>query len=75
MATAKIDVTHVNLANLPLKVTFGGESVIVESAPTTFLLKDGKPVSSYTGYHRVGGKKAFLSWLAKAEREHGGKWR
>lgn len=72
---ATIDVTHVNLANLPLRVTLGGESVVVESAPTTFLLKDGKPVSSYTGYHLRDGKKAFLSWLAKAEREHKGSWR
>jgi len=50
----------------------GSQEFPCRSIPTTFLMLDGKPVANYSGYR---GKRHFLSWLAKAEREHGGKWR
>jgi len=50
----------------------GTQEFPCRSIPTVFLLLDGKPVAQTSGYR---GKRAFLSWLAKAEREHGGRWR
>jgi len=68
---APVEVNHINMHNLPLRVTLGKDQTTVESVPTTFLLLDGRIVDRTTGYR---GKRHFLSWLAKAEREHGGKW-
>lgn len=50
----------------------GSQEFPCRSIPTVFLLLDGKPVDQTSGYR---GKKHFLSWLAKAEREHKGSWR
>jgi hypothetical protein len=50
----------------------GSQEFPCRSIPTVFLLLDGKPVAQTSGYR---GKRHFLSWLAKAEREHGGRWR
>jgi thiol-disulfide isomerase/thioredoxin len=69
---AKVDVTHINLHNLPLRVTLGKDQTTVDSVPTTFLLLDGRIVDRVSGYR---GKRAFLSWLAKAEKANGGRWR
>jgi len=69
---APVEVSHINIHNLPLRVTLGKDQTTVESVPTTFLLKDGRIVDRVSGYR---GKRAFLSWLAKAEKANGGRWR
>lgn len=50
----------------------GSQEFPCRSIPTVFLLLDGKPVDQTSGYR---GKRAFLSWLAKAEKANGGRWR
>jgi len=49
----------------------GSRDFPCRSIPTVFLLLDGKPVAQTSGYR---GKRAFLSWLAKAEKANGGRW-